>query len=114
MNYTHKVRNLPAINRVMPLSDHRLELWFTTGSSLVLDMSNYLNTLRYSPLMDTEVFQSVTTDGNTLLFGEVDTPESLRKSIPGQEKIVAVEISVWEALRLAINCSVWEDWEGEQ
>lgn len=114
MRYQHIEKKLPAIGRVTPLPDYRLELQFTTGSKLILDMTDRLDTLRYSPLIHGDVFRSVSTDGDTLFFGVQDVPAAMKENFPVPDTVAAVEIPVWEALRLAINFPVWEDWEGGQ
>ena len=56
------------IKEVMPLEGKRLRLVLSTGSELLLNMSNRLNTVRFCPLKDDEVFNSVTADGFYLHF----------------------------------------------
>lgn len=112
MKCRHIEEQPPAIGRVTPLPDYRLELQFTSGSLLILDMANRLDTIRYSPLADGNVFQSVTTDGDTLFFGAKDTTVTVRQNCSEPDTVAAVKIPVWEALRLAIDFPVWGDWEG--
>ena len=78
----------PTILRVMPLEGFRLRL--------ELDMSNRLDTIRFCPLREPEVFQSVTTDGRRLYFGralEITAEEAMSlamvpppRYVPGGEK----------------------------
>lgn len=103
-----------AIQRVTPLTDYRLELTFTSGSLMILNMADRLDTIRYSPLADRDVFQSVATDGDTLLFGVKKVPAAVNRNVPMPDTVAAVEIPVLEAMRLAVGFPVWEDWEGEQ
>jgi hypothetical protein len=56
---------------VQALESGRLRLEMKTGSILTLNMESRLHTIRYSPLKEPEVFQSVHTDGETLFFGDV-------------------------------------------
>ncbi len=66
------------------------------GSVLELDMSNRLDTIRFCPLREPEVFQSVTTDGRRLYFGralEITAEEAMSlamvpppRYVPGGEK----------------------------
>lgn len=56
------------ITKVVPLEGRRLKLSLSTGSELILDMSNRLNTVRFCPLKDGKIFESVTTDGYYLHF----------------------------------------------
>ena len=51
-----------------PLPDYRLKLELTSGSLLILNMAEQLNQVRYAPLKDVDIFNSVTTDGWTLTF----------------------------------------------
>ena len=59
------------ILRVQALENRRLRLEMKTGSILTLSLESCLHTIRYSPLKEPEVFQSVRTDGETLFFGDV-------------------------------------------
>lgn len=59
------------ILRVQPLENGRLRLEMKSGSILILNMENWLHTIRYSPLMAPEVFKSVSTDGESLFFGHI-------------------------------------------
>lgn len=56
---------------VQALESGRLRMEMKTGSILTLNMERRLHTIRYSPLKEPEVFQSVRTDGETLFFGDV-------------------------------------------
>lgn len=64
----YKGKKIPEIIRVTPLLDYRLKLELTSGSLLVLNMAEQLNQVRYAPLKDVDIFNSVTTDGWTLTF----------------------------------------------
>ena len=89
-------RQPPTILRVMPLEGFRLRLELGSGSVLELDMSNRLDTIRFCPLRELEVFQSVTTDGRRLYFGralEITAEEAMSlamvpppRYVPGGEK----------------------------
>jgi hypothetical protein len=59
------------ILRVQPLERYRIWLELKSDSILELNMENRLNTIRYRPLKHLGIFQSVTTDGTNLLFGDV-------------------------------------------
>ena len=59
---------VPRIQKVVPLEGKRLWLTLNTGSELLLNMSNRLNTTRFYPLNDDRVFCSVSTDGFSLHF----------------------------------------------
>lgn len=58
----------PVILSVTPLKEKRLRIVFGTGSELILNMKNRLNTVRFFPLRDDTVFDSVKTDGFCLYF----------------------------------------------
>ena len=64
----YKGKKIPEIIRVTPLPDYRLKLELTSGSLLILNMAEQLNQVRYAPLKDVDIFNSVTTDGWTLTF----------------------------------------------
>lgn len=68
MAYGAKEQQLPEIRQVTPLPDYRLKLELTSGSLLILNMAEQLNQVRYAPLKDVDIFNSVTTDGWTLTF----------------------------------------------
>ena len=46
------------ISAVTPLKGHVLQVDFVTGSRLLLDMSRYLDKLRFRPLANPEVWNS--------------------------------------------------------
>ena len=54
----YKGKKIPEIIRVTPLPDYLL----------ILNMAEQLNQVRYAPLKDVDIFNSVTTDGWTLTF----------------------------------------------
>ena len=68
MAYGAKEQQLPEIRQVTPLKDYRLKLEFTSGSLLILNMADIVGSIRYFPLTDVGIFNSVTTDGWTLFF----------------------------------------------
>lgn len=51
------------ISAVTPLKGHVLQVDFVTGSRLLLDMSRYLDKLRFRPLANPEVWNSAVTNG---------------------------------------------------
>lgn len=61
------------ILHIKPLENGSLRLEMKSGSILLLNMENWQHTIRYSPLKETEVLQSVSTDGENLFFGGVLT-----------------------------------------
>ena len=61
-----KVRQIKA---VMPMDDFRLEVVLDNGSSVILNMENRLQTVRFGMLSDKEFFRTVTTDGTCVHWG---------------------------------------------
>ena len=51
------------IDNVKPLKDYILQVDFTTGSRLLLNMKPYLDRLRFRPLSRPGVWQSAATNG---------------------------------------------------
>ena len=60
MAYGAKEQQLPEIRQVTPLKDYRLKLEFTSGSLLILNMADIVGSIRYFPLTDVGIFNSVT------------------------------------------------------
>ncbi len=59
------------IMRIQALESGRFRLEMKSGSILTLNMENHLHTIRYIPLQEPEVLQSVSTDGENLCFGQI-------------------------------------------
>ena len=57
---------------VKPLDEHILQVDFISGSRLLLDMSRYLDKLRFRPLANPEVWNSAVTNGIFIRFGNVE------------------------------------------
>lgn len=57
------------IKSTTPLNDWRLFVEMETGSVILVDLSHKLDTARFGDLRDQELFRSVTTDGDTLSWG---------------------------------------------
>ena len=55
---------------VMALEGCCLHIEMATGNSIRLDLSPKLETTRFCPLKDTELFNSVAIDGDFLIFGD--------------------------------------------
>ena len=77
MAYGAKEQQIPEIRQVTPLPDYRLKLEFTSGSLLILSMADWGGSMRYYPLTDVGIFNSVTTDGWTLFFDTGDEAEKV-------------------------------------
>ncbi len=54
---------------VTPMEGYRLHIEMSTGNSIILDLSPKLETVRFCPLKDPEIFGSVAIDGDFLVFG---------------------------------------------
>ncbi|HIW20584.1 MAG TPA: DUF2442 domain-containing protein [Candidatus Dorea intestinavium] len=67
MEYEYK-----PINNVKALENKLLFVGFVTGSSITLDMSEYLKTIRYRCLQDEETWKEVATDGYLIYWKGVD------------------------------------------
>lgn len=52
------------IKSVVPLEDYRLKVLLENGSSIILNLADKLNTVRFGLLEDKDFFRRVTTDGN--------------------------------------------------
>lgn len=80
---------MPLILSVVPLEGKRLHLTLSTGSELLLNMKNRLQTTRFYPLNNDAVFNSVTTDGFYLHF---ETAANY-----------ALDFTLREALRMSVS-----------
>lgn len=53
---------------VQPLPQHKLEVVMETDTHIVFDFTSRLGTMRFGALVDDDLFNSVRTDGNCILF----------------------------------------------
>lgn len=58
------------IKSVSPMKDYRLFMEMESGSSLIIDFSIKLNTMKYKELADETLFKTAFTDGNYVVWGE--------------------------------------------
>jgi len=58
------------IHAVTPLSGHRLLMEFDNGSSITVDLSPKLNTIRFAELADETVFKNVRLHQETVVWGD--------------------------------------------
>jgi hypothetical protein len=58
------------IRSVVPLKDHRLFMEMEGGSSVTVDLSVKLRTMKYAELADETFFRSAATDGNYVIWGD--------------------------------------------
>ena len=57
------------IKSVVPLDDYRLEVDLENGSSVTLDFTGKLGTIRFGLLSDPAFFRRAETDGNIVKWG---------------------------------------------
>lgn len=60
------------LSSVMPLPNHILQVDFVSGSRLLLDMTPYLDKIRFRTLADPQVWSSAVTNGIFIRFGNVE------------------------------------------
>ncbi|MFZ7102468.1 MAG: hypothetical protein ACOWWO_07410 [Peptococcaceae bacterium] len=58
------------IKAVVPMKDYRLFMDMESGSSVIVDLSVKLNTMKYKDLTDRTMFRSAKTDGNYVTWGD--------------------------------------------
>lgn len=63
------VMRMSYIKVVVPLKDYRLFMEMEGGSSVIVDLSVKLHTMKYMELSDEALFRSVRTDGDYVIWG---------------------------------------------
>lgn len=58
------------IKSVLPMKAYRLFMEMESGSSLIVDLSVKLNTMKYKELVDEALFKTAFTDGNYVIWGD--------------------------------------------
>ena len=58
------------IKSVLPMKAYRLFIEMESGSSLIVDFSVKLNTMKYKELIDETLFKTASTDGNYVIWGD--------------------------------------------
>ncbi len=58
------------IKSVLPMKDYRLFMEMESGSSLMVDLSVKLHTMKYKELADETLFKTASTDGNYVIWGD--------------------------------------------
>lgn len=58
------------IKTVVPLKDHRLFMEMESDSSVIVDLSVKLHTMKYKDLADETLFRSAKTDGDYVTWGD--------------------------------------------
>ena len=57
------------ILQVKPTGEYRLEVQLDNGSTIILNMQPRIATIRFAMLQDKELFDSVSTDGDFIRWG---------------------------------------------
>ena len=73
------------VSAVGALTDYILQVDFVSGSRLLLDMKPYLDKIRFRPLSDPRVWNSVVTNGIFVRFGNVELSHDELLSMAEQE-----------------------------
>ena len=58
------------IKTVVPMKDYRLFMDMESGSSVIVDLSVKLGSMKYKDLKDESIFRSVITDGDYVIWGD--------------------------------------------
>ncbi len=58
------------IKAVLPMKDYRLLLEMKGGSTVIADLSTKLHTIKYAELVDEAFFETATTDGDYVIWGD--------------------------------------------
>lgn len=70
---------------VKAMDEYVLQVDFVSGSRLLLDMKPYLDKIRFGPLADPKVWNSVVTNGIFVRFGNVELSHNELLSMAEQE-----------------------------
>lgn len=70
---------------VTAMDGYVLQVDFVSGSRLLLDMKPYLDKIRFRPLADPQVWNSVVTNGIFICFGNVELSHDEILSMAEQE-----------------------------
>lgn len=70
---------------VKAMDEYVLQVDFVPGSRLLLDMKPYLDKIRFRPLADPKVWNSVVTNGIFVRFGNVELSHDELLSMAEQE-----------------------------
>ncbi len=58
------------IKSVQPMEGHRLYLEMEGGSAVIVDLTNKLHTIKYLELLNADFFNTASTDGDYVIWGE--------------------------------------------
>ena len=70
---------------VKAMDEYVLQVDFVSGSRLLIDMKPYLDKIRFRPLADPKVWNSVVTNGIFVRFGNVELSHDELLSMAEQE-----------------------------
>ena len=73
------------ISAVKAMDGYVLQVDFVSGSRLLLDLNPYLDKIRFRPLADPQVWNSVVTNGIFVRFGNVELSHDEILSMAEQE-----------------------------
>ena len=60
---------MPFFKAVQPMKNYHLHIEMNSGNTILLNLSQKLDTIRFYPLKNPAVFDSVSIDGDYLVFG---------------------------------------------
>ena len=58
------------IKSVQPMENYRLYMEMEGGSTVTVDLTSKLHTIKYAELKDADFFKNVATDGDYVIWGE--------------------------------------------
>ena len=67
------------IKAAVPLKDYRLFMEMESGSSVIVDLSVKLDTMRYMELGEESLFQTARTDGDYVIWGDGQIKRTARE-----------------------------------
>jgi len=67
------------IKAVLPMKDYRLFMEMESGSSVIVDLSVKLDTMRYMELGEESLFQTARTDGDYVIWGDGQIKRTARE-----------------------------------
>ena len=79
---------MPSIVSICPLDGYHIDVHFSNGKTVTLDLTQKINTIRFRPLSDKTLFESAVTDGESIFWNaliELSTTEILRLAQGGDD-----------------------------
>lgn len=62
---------MPKIKAVEPMDGYRLEIGFNNGNTVILDLTDKVQTTRFRQLLETKFFRQIKTDGDRVYWNEL-------------------------------------------